>query len=220
MKTLIAALAATTLLAGCQQMNDSYSGNKDTYRGAGIGAVLGAGLGSLTGDGSTERRQRATVGAAIGAVAGAAIGQYMDSQEGQLRDSLQGSGVEVSRQGDNILLNMPSNITFAVDSANIQSQFYGTLNDVASVLTQYPETQIQVLGHTDSTGSHSYNQGLSERRAWSVSNFLGNKGVSSARLSGVGFGETQPIADNASDYGRAQNRRVEVRIMPIYREQG
>lgn len=217
MKKIITLVAATSMLAACQQVNDSYGNNQDTYAGAGIGAILGAGLGSLTGDGSTERRQRATVGAAIGAIAGAGIGQYMDRQEDAMRDSLQGSGVEVQRQGDEILLNMPSSITFAVDSSTIQSQFYGTLNNVAGVLKQYPETSINVIGHTDSTGSDSYNYTLSQRRASAVSGYLGSQGINYSRLSELGKGESQPIASNDSDYGRAQNRRVEVRIIPLTR---
>lgn len=217
MKKLITLIAATSMLAACQQVSDSYDNNQNTYKGAGLGALLGAGVGSLTGDGSTERRQRATVGAAAGALAGMAVGQYMDRQEDAMRDSLQGSGVDVTRQGDEILLNMPSSITFAFDSSNIQSQFYGTLNNVADVLKQYPDTNIQVIGHTDSVGSDSYNYSLSERRAAAVSGYLGNQGISRARLSEIGRGETQPIASNDSDYGRAQNRRVEVRIIPIAR---
>jgi outer membrane protein OmpA-like peptidoglycan-associated protein len=215
MKKLIVLTATVSLLAACQQMNDSYQNNQRTYQGAGLGALIGAGIGSLTGDGSTERRQRATVGAAIGALAGMGAGQYMDRQEDQLRDNLSGSGVDISRSGNDILLNMPSGITFAIDSSTIQSQFYGTLNNVASVLQQYPETQISIVGHTDSTGTESYNQSLSERRANAVSRYLSNQGIAYARLNAYGVGESQPVASNNSEAGRRQNRRVEVRITPV-----
>ncbi len=214
MKKLITVIAATTMLAACQQVSDSYDNNGSTFKGAGLGAIIGAGLGSLTGDGSTERRQRATVGAGIGALAGAAVGQYMDRQEGALRDNLEGSGVDIQRSGDEILLNMPSGITFAVDSSNIQSQFYGTLNNVADVLKQYPDTNINVIGHTDSTGDDNYNYSLSQRRAAAVSGYLGSRNVPYSRLSEKGMGESQPIASNDTVSGRAQNRRVEVRIIP------
>jgi len=210
MKKLITVIAATSMLAACQQMGDSYGNNQSTYKGAGLGALIGAGLGSLTGDGSTERRQRATVGAAAGALAGMAVGQYMDRQEDAMRGSLEGTGVEVQRQGDEILLNMPSSITFAVDSSQIQPQFYGTLNNVSQVLGQYGDTRINVIGHTDNTGSDSHNQALSQRRAAAVSNYLGSQGINYNRLSQTGYGENQPIASNATAAGRAQNRRVEV----------
>ncbi len=214
MRNMIAILATASLLTACQTVGESYENNSSTYKGAGLGALLGAGAGSLTGDGSTERRQRATVGAGIGALAGMAIGQYMDRQEDSLRGELAGSGVTVNRQGDEILLNMPSNITFAVDQSNIQPQFYGTINNLSDVLKQYPETRINVIGHTDSTGDAGYNQSLSERRAYSVSNYLSSQGVSSSRLNAMGMGESQPIASNDTVSGKSQNRRVEVRIIP------
>lgn len=214
MKRMIALLTATSLLAACQQLNDSYGNNQNTYKGAGLGAALGAGIGALTGDGHTERRQRATVGAVAGAFAGMAIGQYMDRQEDQLRQDMAGSGVDVQRQGDNIILNMPNSITFAIDSSMIQSQFDATLNNLAATLKGYPDTRINVIGHTDSTGSDSYNQQLSERRALAVADYLRSQGVASERLFAIGRGETQPIASNDTESGRAQNRRVEVVISP------
>ena len=215
MKKLIAVMATVGLLAGCQQVGQSYDGNQSTYKGAGLGALLGAGLGSLTGDGSTERRQRATVGAGVGALAGMAIGQYMDRQEDNMRGQLAGSGVQVNRVGNDILLNMPNSITFGFDSSTIQPQFYGTLNNVASVLNQYPETNIIVTGHTDNAGSDSYNYDLSQRRARAVSNQLNQQGVFPGRLNINAAGESQPVASNATENGRAQNRRVEVRIVPV-----
>lgn len=212
----IAIFAATaTLLTACQQVGDSYDGNQNSYKGAALGAAIGAAIGSLTGDGSTQRRQRATVGAGAGALAGIAIGQYMDRQEDSLRDKLSGSGVEVKRQGDEILLNMPSSITFAVDRSDIQPQFYSAINDVASTLKQYPKTYITIAGHTDSTGKITYNQYLSERRAESVADYLRGQGIGYDRISTKGYGESQPIANNHTETGRAQNRRVEVRITPM-----
>ena len=215
MKKLITILATASLLSACQQASESYDNNQSTYGGAAIGAVVGGVIGSLTGDGSTERRQRATVGAAIGALAGGGIGQYMDRQEDQMREQLKGSGVEVERRGDDLLLNMPSSITFNVDSSAIQPQFTSTLREVAQVLTQYDRTTIRVGGHTDSSGETSYNQALSEDRAFAVSSRLQQLGVDRSRLEVRGYGETQPIASNSTVSGKAQNRRVEITISPM-----
>lgn len=205
------------LLTGCQQFDESVQNNRNTYKAGGIGAILGGAIGSLTGDGSTERRQRATVGAGMGALAGIAIGQYMDRQEDTLRHQLKGSGVAVQRQGNDILLNMPNNITFAFDRSEIQPRFYGTLSNIASTLNQYQETTIRIVGHTDSVGTPVYNQGLSERRAYAVASFLTGRGVYSSRILTQGMGESQPIASNDTPAGRSQNRRVEVRITPTGR---
>ena len=160
-------------------------------------------------------RQSAQIGAGIGAVAGAGIGAYMDAQERKLREETAGTGVDVIRDGDNLLLRMPSGITFGYDRADVQPQFQPTLNDVASVLAQYPKTYIDVYGHTDSDGSDAYNQTLSERRAQAVANYLVGRGVQSARIGTRGFGETQPIASNATEEGKAANRRVEIKIAPV-----
>ncbi|MNV80370.1 putative lipoprotein YiaD precursor [compost metagenome] len=139
----------------------------------------------------------------------------MDSQEAELRAQLQGTGVSVTRAGDRIILNMPSNITFATDRDQVIPAFYDTLNSVAIVLRKFNKTLIDVDGHTDSTGSASYNQGLSERRAASVANYLASQGVDQRRMATMGFGQERPIASNASEAGRAQNRRVEISIAPI-----
>ncbi|WP_025031891.1 OmpA family protein, partial [Nitratireductor aquibiodomus] len=155
------------------------------------------------------------IGAGIGALAGGAVGSYMDQQEAQLRGQLQGTGVSVTRQGDYIILNMPSNITFATDSANIQPAFYSTLNSVALVLQKYNRTLVDVFGHTDSTGDANYNLELSQRRAGAVANYLIGQGASSQRFAIIGQGEAQPIASNATPEGRAQNRRVEIRLSPL-----
>ncbi|WP_140908773.1 OmpA family protein [Cognatiluteimonas lumbrici] len=215
---LCAALAGAVMLAGCATYTGQTSDPNDPNRtrtGALIGAGIGAVAGLLTGDDAVERRQRAMVGAGVGALAGAGIGAYQDRQEAALRRELAGTGVDVVRQGDNITLNMPGNITFAFDSSNLQSQFYPVLNNVADTLNEYNQTVIEVAGHTDSVGTDAYNQTLSEQRARSVANYLSSRGVSMQRMIVVGAGESRPIASNSTDAGRAQNRRVEITIVPI-----
>jgi outer membrane protein OmpA-like peptidoglycan-associated protein len=184
---------------------------------AAIGGVGGALGGYLLGDlvGGRHDRTEKIIGAGLGGLAGAGIGAYMDKQERDLRAKTAGTDVQVVRQGDNLVLNMPSNVTFAYDSAQVQPQFQATLNQVADVLKQYDETYIDVYGFTDSTGSDSYNQQLSERRAESVASYLEARGVQSARLGTQGFGETHAIAPNDTEEGRAANRRVEIRLVPI-----
>jgi len=155
------------------------------------------------------------LGAGIGGLAGAGVGAYMDKQERDLRARTAGTDVQVIRQGDDLVLNIPSGITFAYDSANVQPQFQRTLDQVADTLSQYNQTYVDVYGHTDSTGSDQYNQALSERRARSVADYLSGHGVQAARIGTRGYGKTQPIASNDTDAGRAANRRVEVKIVPI-----
>lgn len=218
MKLTTAALLALSLgLSGCQTSNP-YSGEQQTSKasiGAGIGAVAGAAVGAISGSNAKERRKRALIGAGVGGLAGAGAGHYMDRQEAQLREQLRGTGVSVTRNGDDITLNMPGNITFATDSAEVQSNFMGVLNSVALVLKEYPKTVIEVAGHTDSTGSANYNQLLSERRAESVANVLRNQGVDNRRLIVSGYGPNQPIASNSTPQGREQNRRVELTLSPL-----
>ena len=212
-KMIAAATVAALALGACT--TDPYTGQQklsNTAGGAALGALAGAGLGTLAGG---DDRRNALIGAGIGALAGGAIGGYMDQQEAQLRAQLQGTGVSVTRQGDYIILNMPSNITFATDQDSIQPGFYGTLNSVAIVLQKYNRTIVDVYGHTDSSGDDNYNLNLSQRRALSVANYLGAQGVDSRRFSILGLGESQPIASNATPEGRAQNRRVEIRLAPI-----
>lgn len=188
----------------------------NTRTGALAGAAGGALLGYLTNTNSGEQgRKNALIGAGVGALAGAGIGVYMDRQQAEMRRQLAGSGVDVQRQGDNIVLNMPSDVTFGVDQADIQSQFYGPLDSVANILRQYPQTTIDVIGHADSTGADAYNQSLSERRAAAVASYLVSRGVQRERLFVAGRGESQPIASNATEQGRAQNRRVEVVVRPF-----
>ena len=211
-KFAVVALVATYLSA-CTT-TDPYTGQQKVSNTAG-GAAIGAGLGALTGLAVGGDGRGALIGAAVGGLAGGAIGNYMDQQEAELRAQLQGTGVSVTRVGDRIVLNMPSNVTFATDQDQVIPPFYPTLDSVAIVLNKFNRTLIDVNGHTDSTGSLAHNQGLSERRAASVANYLGSRGVDQRRISTLGFGPSQPIASNATPEGRAQNRRVEVLIAPI-----
>ncbi|WP_422006238.1 OmpA family protein [Pyruvatibacter mobilis] len=215
MKKSVALVAAGALaLAACT--TDPYTGERKASKagiGAGVGAAVGALGGALIGGGDT--RTRVLIGAGVGALAGAGVGYYMDRQEAKLRDRLQSTGVSVTRQGDNIILNMPSNITFGVDQSDIRPNFYEVLNSVAIVLDEFDKTLVDVMGHTDSTGSAEYNIDLSLRRASSVGQYLVSQGVDGRRLLVKGFGEERPIADNSTEAGRAANRRVEIQISPL-----
>lgn len=215
MKKSVALVAAGALaLAACT--TDPYTGERKASKagiGAGVGAAVGALGGALIGGGDT--RTRVLIGAGVGALAGAGVGYYMDRQEAKLRDRLQSTGVSVTRQGDNIILNMPSNITFGVDQSDIRANFYEVLNSVAIVLDEFDKTLVDVMGHTDSTGSAEYNIDLSLRRASSVGQYLVSQGVDGRRLLVKGFGEERPIADNSTEAGRAANRRVEIQISPL-----
>lgn len=214
-KTLIlAALASATLTAGC--VTDPVTGERKISKAA-IGGIGGAFGGYLLGDlvGGRNDRTEKIIGAGIGGLAGAGVGAYMDRQERELRQKTAGTDVDVIRQGDDLLLRMPSGITFATNESAIQPQFRPTLDQVAAVLQQYNQTYIDVYGHTDSTGSDAYNQSLSERRAQAVSGYLSSHGVQSVRIGTRGFGETQPIASNDTEEGKAANRRVEIKIVPV-----
>lgn len=215
-KCAILAVAAAYLSA-CTT-TDPYTGEQkvsNTAGGALIGAGLGAATGLLIGNNPVQRRNAALIGAGVGALAGGAIGNYMDTQEAELRAQLEGTGVSVTRMGDRIILNMPSNITFATDQDQVVPGFYPTLDSVAIVLRKFDRTLVDVDGHTDSTGSAGYNLALSERRARSVANYLAGRGVDPRRMSAVGYGMDRPIASNATEQGRAQNRRVEIAISPL-----
>ena len=215
-KLAVLAIAAV-YLAGCTT-TDPYTGEQkvsNTAGGAMIGAGLGAAAGLLIGNNPIQRRNAALIGAGVGALAGGAIGNYMDTQEAELRAQLQGTGVSVTRVGDRIVLNMPSNITFATDQDQVIPPFYATLDSVAIVLNKFNKTLVDVDGHTDSTGSAAHNQALSERRAQSVANYLAGRGVDPRRMSAVGYGFTRPIASNDTEIGRAENRRVEIAISPL-----
>lgn len=215
---VLAAVTMTTFTLGACTTLDPYTREEKTAsatKGAAIGAAAGAVIGLISGDDAVERRQRALIGAGIGALAGGSVGYYMDRQEAELRAELEGTGVSVTRMGENITLNMPGNVTFALDSADLNPAFFDVLNSVAKVLDKYEKTVIEVAGHTDSTGSEEYNQRLSERRAASVARFLESQGVMSQRIMTVGMGESRPIADNSTADGRAANRRVELTLVPV-----
>jgi outer membrane protein OmpA-like peptidoglycan-associated protein len=214
--TLLVVIAAFTVTA-CQT-TDAYTGEKKvnkTTKGAGIGAIAGAVLGAATGDNSKERRKRALIGAGVGALAGAGVGAYMDKQEAKLRAQLQGTGVSVTRSGDDLILNMPGNITFKTASADLNSGFFQVLDSVALVLKEFDKTLIDVEGHTDSDGDNAYNQTLSLQRANSVGGYLQSHGVNGQRVVTIGAGEGRPIASNSTPQGKQQNRRVELKLQPI-----
>jgi outer membrane protein OmpA-like peptidoglycan-associated protein len=215
-RQIVALFISVTLLAGCATSNP-FTGEKEiskTSQGALWGALGGALLGAATSD-SKHRQERILKGAGIGAIAGGGVGYYMDKQEDKLRQQLQGTGVSVTRDGNNIILNMPGNITFDTDSYRLKSQFHQTLDSVVLVLNEYKSTMVTVMGYTDSTGSKAYNQNLSVQRALSVGNYLASKGVAEQRLAASGYGEAFPIASNDTKEGRAQNRRVEIQLEPI-----
>lgn len=210
-----AALSASTLAAAACT-TDPYTGQQTINRtaaGIGVGALGGYLLGDLIG-GDHDRNAK-VIGVGIGALAGGVVGNYMDQQEAELRRQTAGTGVDVYRQGDELVLRMPSGITFPVDRYEIQPQFRPILDQVAQTLASYNQTYIDVLGHTDSTGSEAYNQALSDRRALSVSDYLAARGVDRARIGTRGYGESQPIAANDTEAGRAENRRVEIKVVPV-----
>ena len=211
--SLLIAVAASVSLVGCAATED-FATNPDkqkTRQGAAIGAAGGAVVGLLI-DGGWKG---ALIGAGVGALAGGAVGNYQDKQEAKLRQQIAGSGVEVVRKGDNITLGMPGNVTFALNSAQLNPEFDSVLDKVASTLVEYNQTMIQIAGHTDSTGSHEYNMKLSEQRAMSVKNYLAGRGVPAKRMVTVGAGPDYPVASNDTPEGRAENRRVEITIVPV-----
>lgn len=215
-RSLAALLAVGLLAAGCT--TDPYTGERKLSKaaiGAGAGALVGGGIGFLTGRGSDNERRNALIGAGIGALAGGAVGYYMDQQEAELRRRLQSAGVQVERQGDEIRLNMASTVNFAVDSVDLRAETLPVLNALADVMREYDRTTIDVSGHTDSDGAEDYNQQLSERRAFSVANYMAQRGVQPVRMLAGGYGEAFPIAANTSPAGKQANRRVEFQIAPI-----
>jgi outer membrane protein OmpA-like peptidoglycan-associated protein len=211
---LIIVLVASVLLGACQT-TDPYTGQQktsDTAKGAGIGAASGALIAMLI---SGTSRKNALIGAGIGALAGGAVGRYMDNQEAKLREQLQGTGVSVTRSGDNLVLNMPGNITFATNQSDIAPGFYPVLNSVALVLKEYEKTLIDVVGHTDSTGPMQLNMQLSAARASSVQAYLANQGIPPVRIQAQGVGPQYPVASNDTAEGRQQNRRVDLVLRPL-----
>jgi outer membrane protein OmpA-like peptidoglycan-associated protein len=217
MKNLALAAMAALLLTACA--NDPFTGERkvsNTATGAGAGALLGTAAGAIVG--ATTKAKTGTamlVGAGVGALAGGGVGAYMDHQEAKLRERLQGTGVSVTRDGDSIILNMPSNITFDTGRDEIKPDFYETLNSVAIVLAEFDRTRVAVEGHTDSDGSEAYNMALSERRAASVAHYLTAQDLNPRRFIVEPLGESAPVASNGTAIGKALNRRVEIHIEPI-----
>ena len=216
-KFVNAAVGVTFLLAGCS--TDPFTGEQKISNtavgvgaGAGVGAVAGAIIGSAV---SADARKAALIGAGIGALTGGGIGLYMDNQETKLRQRLEGTGVSVTRVGDSIVLNMPSNITFDTNKADVKPQFYNTLNSVSLVFKEFKQTLINVTGHTDSSGDANYNFDLSRRRAAAVAQYLSAQQLDTNRFSVEGHGASDPVASNATASGKAQNRRVEITILPL-----
>lgn len=205
---MVVVLSGAMALSGCTNPDGTTN---NTGTGAIGGAALGAVIGSRVGNNSTRG---AVVGALIGAAAGGAIGNQLDAQEAALRAQMGGSGAVITNTGSQLIVTLPEQITFAVDSAQVKSSFVGSLQTLAANLQSYPNTTVEVVGHTDSTGDSAYNQSLSERRAASVRSVLINSGVSAGRVRAFGLGENQPVASNATAAGRQANRRVEIYITP------
>jgi outer membrane protein OmpA-like peptidoglycan-associated protein len=220
---LIAVGMAAVLVAGCTPTYDPVTGSQNINRtatGAGLGAAVGALAGLVYADAkdlnSKDSREAVLIAAGIGALGGGGVGLYMDNQEAELRQQLQNTGVTVTRNGNQIILNLPANVTFDVDRDQLKPEFQPPLNSVALVMRKYNQTLLDVTGHTDSTGSDTYNLDLSNRRALSVANYLSQVGqIDGRRFAVAGFGEQQPIASNATEQGRAANRRVEIQISPL-----
>ncbi|HBY44562.1 OmpA family protein [Brevundimonas sp. 3P9-tot-E] len=219
-KIAVAGLSIAALLgAAACTTTDPYSSTprrNNTGTGAVAGALGGALLGYLTNTSSGEQgRKNALIGAGIGALAGAGVGQYMDGQQRALEAELSGTGVGVARQGDNLVLRMPSDVTFATNQSDLDPRFLPVLDDVARVISQYDRSMVDVIGHTDSSGGDAINQPLSERRAASVASHLINRGVMRERIYVAGMSARAPIGSNATPEGKAQNRRVEILIRPF-----
>ncbi|CBA15656.1 OmpA family protein [Xanthomonas albilineans] len=224
LSSLSVALIGALLLSACatggsyvqrDQNGQPTEQENRTGRGALIGTAVGVVAGLLSGSSATERRQHAMIGAGIGALSGAAIGNYQDRQERALRERTANTGIDVRRDGDNITLNLPDGITFDFNQSTLKPQFYSALNGVAKTLSEYNQTMIEVVGHTDNIGSDAVNQRLSEQRASSVAAYLTAQGVQPERIQTLGAGKKYPIADNSTEAGRAQNRRVEIRVVPL-----
>jgi outer membrane protein OmpA-like peptidoglycan-associated protein len=204
---LMAAVALPLFVQACET-----GPSQRVLTGTAAGAILGAGAGMMAGG---DDKRNAAIGAAVGAIAGASVGVYMDKQEEKLRQQTAGTGIEIERQGDQLALTMPSGITFAQSSAQIQPAFYQALNNVAATLIEYPSTAVDIRGHASSEGDRAFNQRLSQDRADAVRAYLVNQGVQSVRMSAIGMGIDYPVASNSTEAGRVQNRRVEIILTPV-----
>ncbi|EGT4372592.1 OmpA family lipoprotein [Cronobacter malonaticus] len=212
----VAAMVSGALaLSGCT--TNPYTGEREAGKsgiGAGIGSLVGAGVGALSSS-KKDRGKGALIGAAAGAALGGGVGYYMDVQEAKLRQKMQGTGVSVTRSGDNIILNMPNNVTFDSSQANLKPAGANTLTGVAMVLKEYPKTAVNVVGYTDCTGGQALNMKLSQQRAESVASALITQGVAANRIRTSGMGPANPVASNSTEEGKAQNRRVEITLSPL-----
>jgi len=216
-KTLLVTLLTTALgITGCSTINP-YTGEEQTssaVKGGALGAATGALVGVLASS-KHDRGKGALIGAATGAAVGGGIGYYMDVQEAKLRQKMKGTGVSVTRQGDNIILNMPNSVTFDTNSSQVKAAGANTLSGVAMVLKEYEKTRVNVVGHTDSSGGRDLNMRLSQERADSVGSNLITQGVDASRISMSGVGPDQPVASNSTAAGKAQNRRVTITLSPL-----
>ena len=211
-------ITGITVFTGACSTLDPYTREQKTSsatKGAAIGAAAGAVVGLISGDDAVDRRQKALILAGVGALAGGAVGYYMDRQQAELRAELEGTGVSVTRIGDNITLNMPGNVTFASNSSDLSPAFFDVLGSVSKVLKKYEQTVVEVAGHTDNTGTDQYNLSLSQRRSGSVGQYLSSQGILDQRIITLGLGEQYPVADNSTASGRQANRRVELTLVPL-----
>ncbi|QLA06280.1 OmpA family lipoprotein [Enterobacter ludwigii] len=215
LKRIVIGLSTLFVLSACT--TDPYTGESRVAKsgiGAATGAAVGAGVGMLSSS-KNDRGKGALIGAAAGAALGGGIGHYMDVQEAKLRDKMRGTGVSVTRQGDNIVLNMPNNLTFDTGSSSLRPAAANTLSGVAMVLKEYDKTAVNIVGHTDSSGARDKNMVLSKQRAESVGSALIIQGINGDRVHTRGAGPDNPIASNATEEGKAQNRRVEIALSPL-----
>lgn len=210
MKKFVVSAMILATLSGCAAIQNEDGSTKKTATYGGGAALIGAAAGALLGKG-----KGALIGAAVAGTAGAAYGHYVDNQEAELRKSMSGTGVNVERNGDELKIVMPGSITFATGKSDIQPSFYKTLTQLSASVVQFKDTKLVITGNTDSVGSYETNKTLSSRRADSVAQFLQANGVDSARVQTVGAGSSMPIASNDTADGRAENRRVEIKIVPL-----
>lgn len=214
MRKLLALACSLAIVAGCTTIDPAtgQASRTNARTGALSGAVIGGILGCATN--KHDCAENAAIGAAAGAAVGAGVGEMMRRQQVALQQQLSGTGVGIQREGDNIRLIMPGDVTFSTASSDIDPSFYPVLNDVAGVFVQYPATRVEITGHADSRGDEQYNLELSHQRALSVGNYLASRGVAASRIYAYGAGESQPVTTNDTEVGRARNRRVEILLIP------
>lgn len=212
-RPLAAALGATLFLGACTDPAalDPDNSKKNLKTGLGVGAIVGAGIGALT---ASNAAQGAAIGLVVGAATGGIIGDQLDKQAAEMRAELANDDIVIRAEDDRLVVTLPEDITFDTDSSTVRDSLRSALGKVADNLVKYPDSNVQVIGHTDNDGDATYNQALSERRANSVADVLQAGGVGFARITTVGRGEDQPVASNLTDEGKAQNRRVEIVVIP------